>query len=47
MPTHIPVLVEHPNDAVSEVKYVSPVKIRHAVLTILWWSVVQEVEDVL
>lgn len=46
MPTHIPILVEHPNDPVSEVEDVSPVKIRHVGWTVLWWAVVQEVEDV-
>lgn len=47
MHTHIPVLVEHPNDPVSEVEDVSPVEVRYVVWTILRWAVVQEVEDVL
>lgn len=46
MPTHIPILVEHSNDPVSEIEDVSPVEIRHIVWTVLWWAVVQEVEDV-
>lgn len=44
--THIPILVEHPNDAVSEVEDVSPVKVRHVIRTVLWRPIVQEVEDV-
>ena len=45
-PTHVPILVEHPNDPVSEVKDVSPVEIRHVGRTVLRWAVVQEIEDV-
>lgn len=44
--THFPILVEHSNDPVSEVEDVSPVKIRHISWTVLWWAVVQEIEDV-
>ena len=47
MSTHIPILVEHPNDTVSEIEDVSPVKIRHVHWAVLWWAVVQEVEYVL
>lgn len=46
MTTHIPILVEHPNDPVSEVEDVSPVKVRQVGWTVLWWTIVQEVEDV-
>lgn len=46
MPTHIPILVEHPNDPVSEIEDVSPVEIRHVRWTVLRWAVVQEIEDV-
>lgn len=44
--THVPILIEHPNDTVSEVEDVPPVKIRHVSWTVLWWAVVQEVQDV-
>lgn len=47
MPTHIPVLVEHPNDPVGQVEDVPPVEIRHVGRPVLRWAVVQEVEDVL
>lgn len=46
MPTHVSILIEHPNDPVSEVEDVPPVKIRQVSWTVLWWAVVQEVEDV-
>lgn len=46
MPTYITVLVEHPNNAVSEVEDISPVEIRHVSWTVLWWAIVQEIEDV-
>lgn len=44
--THIPVLVEHADEPVREVEEVSPVKIRQFGRTVLWWAVVEEVEDV-
>jgi len=44
--THIPVLVEHSDEPVGEVEDVPPIKIRHVSRTLLWWAVVQEVEDV-
>lgn len=46
MVSYIPVLIEHPNDPVSEVEDISPVKVGHVVAPLLWWAVVQEVEDV-
>lgn len=46
MPTHIPILVQHPNDPVSEIEDVSPVKIRHVCRTVLRWAIVQEIQDV-
>lgn len=46
MSTHIPILVERPNDPVSEVEDVSPVESRQVGWTVLRWAVVQEVEDV-
>lgn len=44
--THIPILVEHSDEPVGEVEDVPPIKIRHVSRSLLWWAVVQEVEDV-
>lgn len=44
--TYVPVLVEHPNDPVNEAENIPPVKSWHTVQPVLWWAVIQEVQDV-